>query len=70
MNTVPGEDSQAASTSSLGEHQKTSNMPDVVELMQRFKCTYKDCNLLFDTEKVMKNYKKYSDEHQYCVEVR
>ncbi|EDU42988.1 hypothetical protein PtrSN002B_002288 [Pyrenophora tritici-repentis] len=42
-------------------------MPVVVEPTRRFKCTYKDCNMSFDTEKTMRNHKKNSDEHEYCV---
>ncbi|KAE8849349.1 hypothetical protein PTNB73_04900 [Pyrenophora teres f. teres] len=42
-------------------------MPATVEPTRRFKCTYKDCSMSFDTEKTMKNHKKNSDEHEYCV---
>ncbi|EMD60479.1 hypothetical protein GGP41_000795 [Bipolaris sorokiniana] len=41
-------------------------MPASLEPIRRFKCTYKDCNMSFDTEKQMRSHKKQSDEHEYC----
>ena len=43
-----------------------AKMPAALEPIRRFKCTYKDCDMSFDTEKIMKNHKKHSDEHEYC----
>ena len=42
-------------------------MTSTLEQTRGFKCTYKDCDLTFDTEKIMKKHKKYSDEHEYCA---
>lgn len=41
-------------------------MPATLEPIRRVKCTYKDCNMSFDTEKIMRNHKKNTDEHEYC----
>lgn len=41
-------------------------MPASLEPIRRFKCTYNDCNMSFDTEKQMRVHKKHSDEHDYC----
>jgi hypothetical protein len=41
-------------------------MPASLEPIRRFKCTYKDCDMSFDTEKIMKNHKKHFDDHKYC----
>ncbi|KAF3046966.1 hypothetical protein E8E12_009613 [Didymella heteroderae] len=32
----------------------------------RLKCTYKDCDLHFETEKAMRRHKKHDDDHDYC----
>ncbi|KAF3039260.1 hypothetical protein E8E11_005904 [Didymella keratinophila] len=32
----------------------------------RVKCTYKDCDLHFDSERAMKSHKKHDDDHDYC----
>ncbi|KAH8724085.1 hypothetical protein GQ44DRAFT_683881 [Phaeosphaeriaceae sp. PMI808] len=37
-----------------------------IEPLRRIKCTYDNCFELFDTVVVMKNHKRYSDEHDYC----
>lgn len=37
-----------------------------MEPIQQFKCTYRDCDMSFKTEKAMRNHKKCSDEHDYC----
>lgn len=41
-------------------------MPAQLEPIRRFKCTYKDCDMSFDSEKLMKSHKRHSDEHEYC----
>ncbi|KAI4669555.1 uncharacterized protein J4E79_001600 [Alternaria viburni] len=41
-------------------------MPATLEPIRRVKCTYKDCHMSFETEKIMKNHKKNTDEHEYC----
>jgi hypothetical protein len=41
-------------------------MPATLEPIRRFKCTYNDCAMSFETEKAMKSHKKHSDEHDYC----
>ncbi|RMZ70388.1 cyanate hydratase [Pyrenophora seminiperda CCB06] len=33
----------------------------------RVKCTYKDCDLFFPTEKIMKKHKKNDSDHEYCA---
>ncbi|KAF2851744.1 hypothetical protein T440DRAFT_57288 [Plenodomus tracheiphilus IPT5] len=40
----------------------------VVELesIRRVKCTYKDCSMSFDSEKIMKRHKRYFEDHDYC----
>lgn len=30
------------------------------------KCTYADCELVFNNEKDMKNHKRYDPKHEYC----
>ncbi len=40
-------------------------MPAVVD-PDRIKCTYPDCDLLFDSEKDMKRHKKHDENHEYC----
>lgn len=32
----------------------------------RVECTYKDCDLHFESEKAMKRHKKHDDDHDYC----
>ncbi|KAJ4404665.1 hypothetical protein N0V91_005815 [Didymella pomorum] len=32
----------------------------------RIKCTYKDCDLHFDSERAMKSHKRHDDDHDYC----
>jgi hypothetical protein len=41
-------------------------MPATLEPIRRVKCTYKDCSMSFDTEKIMKHHKKNFDDHEYC----
>jgi transposase-like protein len=41
-------------------------MPAAFEPAGKVKCTYKDCDLWFDTDKAMRGHKRYSDEHDYC----
>ncbi|KAF1849315.1 uncharacterized protein K460DRAFT_354178 [Cucurbitaria berberidis CBS 394.84] len=41
-------------------------MPTKLEPIRRVKCTYKDCDMSFETEKAMRSHKKHSDEHEYC----
>ncbi|KAF2126792.1 hypothetical protein P153DRAFT_321511, partial [Dothidotthia symphoricarpi CBS 119687] len=41
-------------------------MPVPSEPIERVRCTYKDCNMHFSTEKAMRSHKKHSDEHDYC----
>ncbi|KAI4940020.1 uncharacterized protein J4E92_001308 [Alternaria infectoria] len=48
------------------DHDHEAKMPATLEPIRRVKCTYKDCNMSFETEKIMKNHKKNTDEHEYC----
>jgi hypothetical protein len=41
-------------------------MPAPLEPLHRVKCTYEDCFQSFDTERIMKQHKRHSDEHDYC----
>lgn len=48
-------------------HSEYATMPAPLELIKAFECTYKDCDLSFDTEKKMRKHKKVSEEHDYCA---
>ncbi|KAF1945915.1 hypothetical protein EJ02DRAFT_509057 [Clathrospora elynae] len=37
-----------------------------LERIRCVKCTYEDCDMSFDTEKIMRRHKEHSDEHDYC----
>ena len=47
--------------------QKDASMSTPTESTGKFKCTYKDCDMWFESEKYMRRHKKLSDEHDYCA---
>lgn len=46
------------------KYQTHDNMVPTVDGV--FRCTFKDCDLSFDTERSMRRHKKFSEKHDYC----
>jgi hypothetical protein len=42
-------------------------MPAPIAADAGVKCTYKDCNMYFSSEKKMRQHKDGDDEHDYCA---